>query len=242
VPTSVTIMLEVDDLSVSYGGHLAVRQVSLRLDRGETAVILGANGAGKSTLLRTVAGLLRGLPGGRIKLDGQDISRLRPDQIVERGIALVPEGRAIFGDLMVRENLQLGAYAARARGRERERLDYVLALFPRLAERNRQAARSMSGGEQQMLAIARALMSCPDILLLDEPSLGLSPRLSADVFRTLSAIGQSGVSILLVEQNVRKSLAISQHGYVLENGSVVGRGTADELRNDPLIAESYLGR
>ncbi len=234
-------MLEVSNLTVSYGGHVAIRSVSLQLDRGGTTVILGANGAGKSTLLKAIAGLLRGRPGSKILLDGEDISQLRPDLIIERGIALVPEGRAIFGDLSVDENLQLGAFAARARGQERERRAYVLDLFPRLAERRRQTARSMSGGEQQMLAIGRALMACPDLLLLDEPSLGLSPRLCADVFRALAAIGRSGVGILLVEQNVHKSLAIGRDGYVLENGVVVGRGTAAQLRSDARIAASYLG-
>jgi len=234
-------MLEVRDLSVSYGGHMAIDAISLRLERGETTVILGANGAGKSTLLKTIAGLLRGRPGGSILLDGEDISHLRADLIVERGIALVPEGRALFGDLSVADNLQLGAFAARARGRERERQAYVLELFPRLAERRRQTARNMSGGEQQMLAIGRALMACPDILLLDEPSLGLSPRVCTDVFRALTTISRSGVSVLLVEQNVHRSLAISRRGYVLENGVVVACGTAEQLRSDPRIAESYLG-
>jgi branched-chain amino acid transport system ATP-binding protein len=234
-------MLEVQDLTVAYGGHVAIRSVSLVLERGGVTVILGANGAGKSTLLKTIAGLLRGRPGGRILLDGDDISKLRPDLIVERGIALVPEGRGIFGDLSVAENLRLGAFAARARSRERERQAYVLDLFPRLAERRRQTARSMSGGEQQMLAIGRALMTCPEVLLLDEPSLGLSPRLCADVFRALVTIGRGGVGILLVEQNVHKSLAISVYGYVLENGVISGRGSAEELRNDPRIAASYLG-
>jgi ABC-type branched-subunit amino acid transport system ATPase component len=235
------MMLEVKDLCVAYGGHVALAHVSLRLDRGETVVILGANGAGKSTLLKTIAGVMRPSPGGQILLDGQDISRLPPDRIVERGVALIPEGRGIFGDLSVQENLQLGAFARRARQSESERLTEVLTLFPRLAERRRQPARLMSGGEQQMLAIARALMSSPDILLLDEPSLGLSPRLSADVFRSLAAIGAKGMSMMLVEQNVRKGLAISQRGYILENGRVAGCGRAEDLRRDPRVVESYLG-
>jgi branched-chain amino acid transport system ATP-binding protein len=235
-------MLEVKNVSVSYGGHLALSRVSLRLERGETVVILGANGAGKSTLLKTIAGTVRASPGGEIILDGQDISCLRPHRIVERGIALVPERRGIFGDLTVRENLRLGAFARRARQREPERLAEVLALFPRLDERRRQPARLMSGGEQQMLAIGRALMSNPDILLLDEPSLGLSPRLSTDVFRSLAAIAATGVGMMLVEQNVRKGLAISQMAYILENGRVAGSGRTEDLRHDPRVVESYLGR
>ena len=234
-------MLEVRDLCVSYGGHLALAHVSLRLDRGETIVILGANGAGKSTLLKTIAGLMRASPGGQIVLDGRDISRLPADRIVERGIALVPEGRGIFGDLSVQENLRLGAFARRARQNEPQRLAEVLSLFPRLAERRRQPARLMSGGEQQMLAIARALMSSPEILLLDEPSLGLSPRLSADVFRSLASIAATGVSMMLVEQNVRKGLAISRRGYILENGRMAGCGRTEDLRRDPRVLESYLG-
>jgi branched-chain amino acid transport system ATP-binding protein len=234
-------MLEVKDVSVSYGGHLALSHVSLRLERGETIVILGANGAGKSTLLKTIAGMIRASPGGQIILDGQDISYMRPDRIVERGIALVPERRGIFGDLTVQENLRLGAFARRARQREPERLAEVLALFPRLDERRRQPARLMSGGEQQMLAIGRALMSNPDILLLDEPSLGLSPRLSTDVFRALAGIAATGVSMMLVEQNVRKGLAISQTAYILENGRVAGSGRAEDLRHDPRLVETYLG-
>jgi branched-chain amino acid transport system ATP-binding protein len=234
-------MLEVKDVSVSYGGHLALSHVSLRLERGETTVILGANGAGKSTLLKTVAGMIRASPGGQIILDGKDISYMRPDRIVECGVALVPERRGIFGDLTVQENLRLGAFARRARHREPERLAEVLALFPRLDERRRQPARLMSGGEQQMLAIGRALMSNPDILLLDEPSLGLSPRLSTDVFRALAAIAATGVSMMLVEQNVRKGLAISQTAYILENGRVAGSGRAEDLRHDPRVVESYLG-
>jgi branched-chain amino acid transport system ATP-binding protein len=240
-PISVTAVLEVEALSVSYGGHMALAGVSLALGKGETTVMLGANGAGKSTLLKTIAGLLRARPGGRIVFDGRDIGRLEPHAIVELGVALVPEGRGIFGELTVSENLKLGAFAKRARGRERERLEHVLALFPRLAERRRQTARSLSGGEQQMLAIGRALMSCPDLLLLDEPSLGLSPRLSGELFRTLQAIGSGGVAILLVEQNVQQGLTISQHGYVLANGHIIVQGNPAALRRDPLVAQGYLG-
>jgi len=233
-------MLEVRDLSVSYGRHRALESANLRVEPGEICVILGANGAGKSTLLKAIAGMVRA-ESGVVLMNGKPISGLKPHRIVEEGIALVPEGRGIFGDLTVAENLQLGAFAARARDIEAARLEEIYRLFPRLAERKRQVARTMSGGEQQMVAIGRALMSNPQILMLDEPSLGLSPLLSKELFRALKEIARTGVGILLVEQNARQSLKISDRGYLIENGHVAGENTAEALMNNPAVINAYLG-
>jgi branched-chain amino acid transport system ATP-binding protein len=234
-------MLEVSGLSVAYGRHRAVDDVALEVRAGEIVVILGANGGGKSTLLKAVAGIQPAAPGARIALQGKDLTRLEAHQIVEAGLALVPEGRGIFGELTVRENLMLGAYARRARAKEAANLASVLALFPRLAERHSQAARTMSGGEQQMVAIGRALMSAPQILLLDEPSLGLSPLLCGELFASLARIGRSGIGVLLVEQNARRSLAMADRGYLIESGRIVGAGSAAALRDDPAVQRAYLG-
>jgi branched-chain amino acid transport system ATP-binding protein len=234
-------MLEVRDLSASYGKHLALAEVALDVNPGEIVVILGANGAGKSTLLKAIAGLVRSMPGARVSFDGADLLALPPHDIVEAGVALVPEGRGIFAELTVRENLELGAYAQRARAGEQEALVRVKTLFPRLAERGPQLARTMSGGEQQMVAIARALMSAPKLLLLDEPSLGLSPLLCGELFAALTRIRDSGVSILLVEQNARQGLNIADRGYLIETGRIVGQGTAQSLRDDPAVQRAYLG-
>jgi len=234
-------MLEVSNLTVAYGLHRALEQVELQIGQSEIVVILGANGAGKSSLLKAIAGIVPALPGKRIVLSGHDISALPPHRIVEAGLALVPEGRGIFGDLTVRENLRLGAYPERSRATEREILERVLTLFPRLAERLGQTARTMSGGEQQMVAIGRALMSKPDVLLLDEPSLGLSPLMCKELFAALARIRESGVSVLLVEQNARQSLAIADRGYLIETGRIVGEGRASDLRDDPAVRRAYLG-
>jgi len=234
-------MLEVGRLSVVYGKHQALAAVALKVARGEIVTILGANGAGKTTLLKCIAGLVPALPGGHRTLDGRSLDHLPPREIVEAGVALVPEGRGIFGELTVRENLLLGAYARRARKAEHETLDRLLALFPRLKERFAQPVRTMSGGEQQMVAIGRALMSAPDILLLDEPSLGLSPLLCTELFQTLARIRETGVGILLVEQNARQSLKIADRGYLIESGRIVGAGTAATLREDPSVQRAYLG-
>jgi branched-chain amino acid transport system ATP-binding protein len=233
-------MLEVKDLSVSYGRHRALDGVALRVDKGEICVILGANGAGKSTLLKAIAGMVRP-ESGSVMMNGRMISGMKAHRIVEEGIALVPEGRGIFGDLTVAENLQLGAYAARARAHEDTMLAEIYRLFPRLAERKGQVTRTMSGGEQQMVAIGRALMSRPDILMLDEPSLGLSPLLNKELFRSLAEVAKTGVGILLVEQNARQSLKISDRGYLIENGHVTGENTADALMNNPAVINAYLG-
>jgi branched-chain amino acid transport system ATP-binding protein len=234
-------MLEVSDLSAFYGKHAALSGVSLACGRGEIVAILGANGAGKTTLLKAIAGLVRPARGARIALDGRDISGLAAHRIVEAGIALVPEGRGIFADLTVRENLDMGAFARRARTTEQRNRTLVTTLFPRLAERDGQLVRTMSGGEQQMVAIGRALMSAPEILLLDEPSLGLSPMLCGELFRALARIREAGVGILMVEQNARQSLKIADRGYLIENGRIVGEGTAAALKTDPAVQRAYLG-
>jgi branched-chain amino acid transport system ATP-binding protein len=234
-------MLEVRDVTVAYGKHVALRGVSLQVGVGETVLILGANGAGKTTLMGTVAGLRRPQPGGAVLFKERQIHGKRPGRIVEQGISLVPEGRRIFGELTVHENLRLGAYARRARARETENLDYVLHLFPRLAERRQQTARTMSGGEQQMLAIARALMAEPELLLLDEPSIGLSPLLTKELFAALATLRQAERSLLLVEQNAQASLAIADRAYLLENGALVRDGSAAEMRADRAVQQAYLG-
>ncbi|MCC4241134.1 ABC transporter ATP-binding protein [Thalassospira povalilytica] len=234
-------MLDIKNLSVSYGKHAALRDVSLTVDRGEIVVMLGANGAGKSSLLKACAGLVTAQDGTCINLSGAELTDLSAHKIVEAGLALVPEGRGIFGELTVRENLELGAFAKRARASEKQNLDRVIGLFPKLAERLNQAARTMSGGEQQMVAIGRALMSNPDILLLDEPSLGLSPIMTGDLFKALAAIRTTGVGVLLVEQNAHQSLAISDRGYLIENGAITGQDSARALQSDPAVQKAFLG-
>ncbi|MEM9011390.1 MAG: ABC transporter ATP-binding protein [Pseudomonadota bacterium] len=234
-------MLEVAGLTVAYGQHRALEDAGLRVAAGEIVVILGANGAGKSTLLKAVAGICEGQVAGQVTLNGHDLTRLSPDRIVEEGVALVPEGRGIFGDLTVEENLTLGAYAARAREEEAANLARAYQLFPKLAERRRQTVRTMSGGEQQMVAIGRAMMSNPEILALDEPSLGLSPLLCKELFQSLRTVRDLGIGILLVEQNARQSLAIADRGYLLENAHIVHEATADALMHDPAVQAAYLG-
>jgi len=234
-------MLEVKHLSVAYGQHRALDDVSVQIAKGEVVVILGANGAGKSSLLRAIAGLSEGHCEGDISFEGSTILGTTPDDIVTGGIALVPEGRAIFGDLNVEENLRLGAYNDRARANEAANLDRVLTLFPKLRERRRQITRTMSGGEQQMVAIGRALMSDPSILMLDEPSLGLSPLLSKELFQALGRIRESGPGVLVVEQNAKLSLAIADRGYLIENGHIVGANDAASLSADPAVQAAYLG-
>jgi branched-chain amino acid transport system ATP-binding protein len=234
-------MLEVSEVSVAYGQHPALTDAALNVGRGEIVVILGANGAGKTSFLKAIAGIVACLPGKRVNLSGRDLSRLPAHEIVEAGLALVPEGRGIFGDLTVTENLLLGANPKRARAGEAVRRAQVLSLFPRLGERLGQTVRTMSGGEQQMVAIGRALMSNPDILLLDEPSLGLSPLLVRELFAALRKVRESGVGLLLVEQNAQESLAIANRGYLIENGKIVGSGTAAALMSDNAVRHAYLG-
>jgi branched-chain amino acid transport system ATP-binding protein len=235
------IMLECKNLSVFYGQHHALDQVSLQIKPSEIVVILGANGAGKSSLLKAIAGMIPAVKGSEIHMDGVDISNLPAHDIVEIGLALVPEGRGIFGDLTVLENLRLGAFPKRADASQALNLERVLSLFPKLSERKNQIARTMSGGEQQMVAIGRALMSAPSILMLDEPSLGLSPILCSELFKALEEVRKTGVGILLVEQNAKQSLAISDRGYLLEIGRITGEDKADRLMNDPAVQKAYLG-
>lgn len=234
-------MLEVRDLNVAYGMHKALEGAALSVSAGEIVVILGANGAGKSTLLKALSGICEGQLQGTVTLGGQSLDGLGPDRIVEEGIALVPEGRGIFGDLTVEENLKLGAFPDRARGDEQANLERVFALFPKLTERRRQVARTMSGGEQQMVAIGRAMMSSPQILALDEPSLGLSPLLCKELFQNLAVIKDLGIGVLMVEQNAKQSLAIADRGYLLENTRIVHEDRAEALRNDPAVQAAYLG-
>ena len=234
-------MLEVRDLTVSYGQHRALEGASVRVGRGEIVVILGANGAGKSTLLKSISGICEGRVTGSVTLDGTELLGRAPDRIVEEGIALVPEGRGIFGDMTVRENLALGAYSDRARDEQAANLDRVHTLFPKLADRAGQVARTMSGGEQQMVAIGRAMMSNPSYLALDEPSLGLSPLLSKELFANLSKVRELGLGVLLVEQNAKQSLAIADRGYLLENAHIVHDDSAEALLRDSAVQAAYLG-
>ncbi len=232
--------LQVSNVSVAYGKHQALDNVSLTVAPGEITVILGANGAGKSSLLGTIAGLVP-RQSGSITLNGRAISGFKAHQVVSAGLAMVPEGRGIFGDLTVDENLTLGAHAPHAREHESRQRDLVYQLFPKLVERRRQIARTMSGGEQQMVAIGRAMMSNPEILMLDEPSLGLSPLLASEVFKTLTAVRETGLGILLVEQNARQSLGIADRGYLIETGRITAEDTARNLLNDPAVHQAYLG-
>lgn len=234
-------MLEIRALSARYGMHAALRGVSLTVGQSEVVSVLGANGAGKSTLLKVIAGLVPPHQVERLTLGGSSLQDSPPHDRVNRGISYVPDNRGVFGELTVRENLFLGAFPRRARQGESAKLEGVLKLFPRLHERLAQTVRTMSGGEQQMVAIGRALMSNPDLLILDEPSLGLSPLMVHELFRALGAIRESAVSILIVEQNAKKSLALSDRGYLLEQGRIVGEGAADELLNSEAVRKAYLG-
>ena len=236
-------MLEVRNISVSYGKHEALHQVSLQVRPGELVVMLGANGAGKSSLLKALGGMVTPQAGASAsaQLAGQELMQLPQHAIVQAGLALVPEGRGVFGDLSVKENLLLGAQPRRARANEASNLEQVFALFPKLRDRLAQTVRTMSGGEQQMVAVGRALISQPDILLLDEPSLGLSPLMCKELFAALARIKTLGMGVLLVEQNARQSLAIADRGYLLETGRIVGEGSATELSNSPAVRRAYLG-
>ena len=234
-------MLRLENVSVAYGKHEALHGVTIDVPAARTTVILGANGAGKTTLLKAIAGLVQPKPGSRILFEDRPIENEPPHRIVSAGIALVPEGRRLFGDMTVIDNLKLGSYPERARADEVRQLERQLTTFPRLAERRNQLAKTMSGGEQQMLAIARALMSEPKILLLDEPSLGLSPRLIKELFATLRTITKGGQAVVLVEQNAHQSLQLADIVYVLENGRIHSSGTADDMKKDAGIARAYLG-
>ncbi|PJJ61495.1 ABC transporter ATP-binding protein [Compostimonas suwonensis] len=233
-------MLVVDGLEVRYGDARAIRDVSIEVPDHAITSILGSNGAGKSTLLRAIAGHLSS-SGGRIVFDGEDITGLPPYLIAERGIAVVPEGRRMFSHLTVEENLLVGASARRSQSGKRKRLGEMYDLFPRLSERKQQQAGTLSGGEQQMVAIARAMMLNPKLVLFDEPSLGLAPIVTDLVFETISTLGQEGLTMLLVEQNASLALATASRGYVLEQGRVVVEGDAATLQASPAVREAYLG-
>jgi branched-chain amino acid transport system ATP-binding protein len=233
-------LLALEKLQVSYGGIRAVKSVDLEVNQGELVCLIGANGAGKTTTLKAITGLVRPA-GGRIVYEGNDIAGLRVHEIARRGLALVPEGRGVFAQLTIEENLAMGAYARNDRAAVASDVERVFALFPRLKERRSQTAGTLSGGEQQMLAIARALMSRPKLLLLDEPSMGLAPLMVERIFEVIRAIAAEGVTLLLVEQNARLALEVSHRAYVLEGGEVSLSGEAAALLGNPRIREAYLG-
>jgi branched-chain amino acid transport system ATP-binding protein len=234
-------MLSVTNLSVAYGAIKAVNGISFEIPAGAIVTLVGGNGAGKTTTLHTLSGLLRPAA-GTIRFNNEDITRLPPHQIVARGLCHVPEGRLVFANLTVAENLDLGAYLQRDRALTAQSLDHVFTMFPRLKERLRQTAGTLSGGEQQMLAIGRALMSRPKFLMLDEPSLGIAPRLVTTIFEKIVEINRAqGITILLVEQNAHLALEISSHAYVLETGVITVSGPSAQLRQDPRLKAAYLG-
>jgi branched-chain amino acid transport system ATP-binding protein len=233
-------LLRLEQLQVAYGGIRAVKGVDIEVNQGELVCLIGANGAGKTTTLRAVTGLVRAAA-GRVLYDGQDITGLKVPEIARRGLALVPEGRGVFAQLTIEENLAMGAYARNDRAGIAADVERAFTLFPRLKERRSQTAGTLSGGEQQMLAIARALMSRPRLLLLDEPSMGLAPLMVERIFEVVRTIAAEGVTLLLVEQNARLALETSHRGYVLEGGLVSFSGRAADLLGDPRVREAYLG-
>lgn len=233
-------MLEIENLKVAYGALTALHGVSLTIERGEMVGLVGPNGAGKTTLLKTIAGLLA-RRAGLIRWEGGLVSGELPHRIVERGIALVPEGRRLFTGMTVRENLELGAFTQRARAARREQLERVYTIFPRLSERERQLAGSLSGGEQQMLALGRALMGLPRLLLLDEPSLGLAPRVVESIFSILAELHREGMSLLIVEQSVQAALKLVGRAYILEGGRIAREGDGQSLLADDHVRAAYLG-
>jgi branched-chain amino acid transport system ATP-binding protein len=231
-------LLKVSGLSAGYDGLTVVHGVDLSVESGSLTVLVGANGAGKTTLLKAIAGVIAN--DGAVAFDGEDITRASVSDRVAKGLALVPEGRHLFPDMTVEENIELGGFRV-ARGERRRGIDKVMQLFPRLAERRRQFAGTMSGGEQQMLAIGRALVSQPRLLMLDEPSLGLAPKIIAELFKIVRDINASGTSVLLVEQNVRQAMRIATYSYVLERGSIAAEGSGQQLLQSDTIRQSYLG-
>jgi branched-chain amino acid transport system ATP-binding protein len=233
-------LLELSDVRVSYGGIKALKGVSMKVMPGEVVAIIGANGAGKTTTLKTIARLLP-LAGGTLRFRGEDVNNVATEDMVERGMSLVPEGRAIFPNLTVRENLELGAYVHRDPVTMKETLADVIELFPRIGERLTQEGGTLSGGEQQMLAIGRAMMARPELLLLDEPSLGIAPKLAAQIFKAIRTIAKSGVTVVVVEQNTRMALGSSGRAYVLRTGEVALEGDSKVLADDPEIQKAYLG-
>jgi branched-chain amino acid transport system ATP-binding protein len=233
-------ILEVENVHTYYGHIHALKGVSVNIDKGEIVTLIGANGAGKSTTLKTISGLLRPRQ-GRIELEGEDLTRYRPHEIVAKGVVQVPEGRRVFGRLTVTENLEMGAFALNDPRQIQSNLEKVLKLFPRLEERRKQIAGTLSGGEQQMLATGRALMASPRVLLLDEPSMGLAPVLVDSIFDTIRQLHAAGTTILLVEQNARIALQVATRGYVLQTGVVVLNDTAENLRRNEMVRKAYLG-
>jgi len=233
-------MLTLEKISVSYGEVQALWDVSLEVKQGEIVALVGSNGAGKTTALKTISGLLHPA-NGAITFDGKPIHHANPHEVVALGVAHVPEARRLWANMSVRENLEMGAYARHARASKKEMMEKMYELFPRLRERMNQMAGTLSGGEQQMLAIARGLISKPKLLMLDEPSLGLSPLLVKDVFNVVQQLNQQGITVLLVEQNTQNALAIATRGYVLETGRVVMSGSGQELLNNEKVREAYLG-
>jgi len=233
-------MLEVSNLHTYYGHIHALKDVSLTVEKGEIVTMIGANGAGKSTMLKTISGLLRPKR-GTIRLEGAEITRLAPHDIVTKGVVQVPEGRRIFGQLTVMENLDMGAFTCPDVTRNKQNIEKIFSLFPRLKERLRQVAGTLSGGEQQMLAMGRALMANPTVLLLDEPSMGLAPVLVESIFATISQLNADGTTILLVEQNARMALQVASRGYVLQSGTVVLSDKAAALAQNDMVRKAYLG-
>ena len=233
-------LLKVTDLRVSYGGIEALRGISFDVEQGQIVTLIGANGAGKSTTLRTIAGLVKPA-GGSIVFEGRDITTMDPQKVVASGIAMAPEGRRVFDNLTVHENLRIGAYLRKDETSIREDIDRVYELFPRLRERHWQLAGTLSGGEQQMLAVGRAMMTRPKLLMMDEPSLGLAPLIVKDIFAIIRRLSDSGITILLIEQNANAALRCANVGYVLETGTITMSGTGSQLLSDQRVRDAYLG-
>jgi branched-chain amino acid transport system ATP-binding protein len=233
-------LLRLNKLTIAYGDVVVVKDLSMQIERGKIVCLIGANGAGKTTTLKTISGLLRA-QSGTILFNGEEIHKQQSHKIVEAGLVQVPEGRKLFSGLSVQENLELGSYVKKAKGHRAESLQQVYGRFPRLAERKKQKAGTLSGGEQQMLAVGRALMTRPSLLMLDEPSLGLAPMLVSDIFQAVKEINEAGTTILIVEQNAVQTLKMSDKGYVLENGNIVLSGTGSDLLKDDRIRSAYLG-
>jgi branched-chain amino acid transport system ATP-binding protein len=233
-------MLEVEKINTYYGQIHALRDVSITVEKGEIVTIIGANGAGKSTMLKTTSGLLKPRSGS-IRLEGEDLTLLRPHQVVTKGVVQVPEGRRIFGQLTVTENLDMGAFTSADKQKNQDNIERVFQMFPRLKERSKQVSGTLSGGEQQMLAMGRALMANPRVLLLDEPSMGLAPVLVDGIFDTIRKLHAAGTTILLVEQNARMALQVASRGYVLQSGAIIISDTAANLADNEMVRKAYLG-
>ena len=239
-PTAGAPLLEVGNVTAFYGDLQALFDISLQVNAGEIVTLIGANGAGKTTILRVISGM-KPPAGGSVRFSGQDVSRVPAHEMVARGVSHVPEGRQVFPFMTVKENLSLGAYTPRARGNVKRLMEEQLALFPRLAERMEQLAGTLSGGEQQMVAIARGLMAQPTLLLLDEPSLGLAPKIVEEVFEKIQEVRRTGITMLIVEQNVVSALSISDRGYVVQNGAVILADEARHLLSNEMVRAAYLG-